>query len=293
MESAAEAHRRYAQVLRLPYIVLDVQHEGLVLDAWSRLRLVIQNGGFGRAQNVVIRVAGEQFEGQIAETQMVATLPAGQSEEQELDVKPLEHGDSVPLRVHISYLDQNGEPHRREETIYLAVARKATKRVPGSLRVPGDAASTWSTAAWTGEPLVPPTVDVEIRISDASQDYGVELTLNGGQVFTGGRMPKSILEWLPSGDPTQDGLQLFDNLFHDGAMRKGWHVARGLAQQQGALRRIRLRIDPEVDDLHRLPWELLMTMRSCSRRVNRHRFRAICPLTSLGAPPWLGVRSAS
>ncbi|MBN1248959.1 MAG: PQQ-binding-like beta-propeller repeat protein, partial [Anaerolineae bacterium] len=249
--SAVEARRRYAQVLGLPYIVLDVQHDGLLLDAWSRLRLVIQNGGFGRARDVVIRVAGEQFEGQIAETQMVAALPPEQSVEQELDVKPLEHGDSVPLRVQISYLDQNGEPHRREETIYLAVAKKAAKRVPGSLRVPGDAAA----AAWTGDPL--PTVDLEVRVSRGSRDYAVELTLNGGQVFSGGHLSKSILEWSTSGDATQDGVQLFESLFHDGAVRKGWHVARGLAQQQGALRRIRLRIDPDVAELHRLPWELL------------------------------------
>jgi hypothetical protein len=253
VDRAAEARRRYAQVLGLPYIVLDVQHEGLVLDTWSRLRLAIQNGGFGHARNVVVRVEGEQFEGQIAETQTVAALPAGQSEEAELDVKPVEHGESVPLRVQISYLDQSGEPHRREETIYLAVAKKAAKRVPGSLRLPGDATA----AAWTSDPLALPTVDLEIRISRGSRDYGVELTLNGGQVFGGGHLSRSILEWVPSGDATQDGLYLFESLFHEAAVRKGWHVARGLAQQQGALRRIRLRIDPDAAELHQLPWELM------------------------------------
>jgi len=253
LERAAEARRHYARVLGLPYIVLEVHHDGLLLDAWSRLRLVIHNAGFGRARDVIIRAEGEQFEGQITETQMLAALPAGQREEAQLDVKPLEHGESVPLRVQIAYLDQNGEPHRREETLYLAVARKAAKRVPGSLRLPGDAA----TGAWAGDPLALPPVDLEIRISQGSRDYGVELTVNGTQVYSGGRVPKSILEWVPSGDSVQDGIYLFDALFQDGALRKGWHVARGLAQPQGALRRIRLRIDPDVPELHRLPWELL------------------------------------
>ncbi len=253
LERAAEARRRYAQALGLPYIVLEVHHDGLLLDAWSRLRLVIHNAGFGRARDVVIRAEGEQFEGQITETRTLAALPAGQREEAQLDVKPLEHGESVPLRVQIAYLDQNGEPHRREETLYLAVAKKAAKRVPGSLRLPGDAA----TGAWAGDPLALPPVDLEIRISHGSRDYGVELTVNGTQVFSGGRMSKSILDWVPSGDPVQDGITLFEGLFHDGAVRKGWHVARGLAQQQGTLRRIRLRIDPDMPEVHRLPWELL------------------------------------
>ncbi len=254
IERAAEARRRYAQVFGLPLIVVDAQHAGLVFDAWSRLRLVIRNGGYGLARNLIIRVAGEQFEGQIAETQTLAALPVGQSEEQVLDVKPLAHGDSVPLRFQIDYLDRNGEPHRREETIYLPVAKETAKRVPGTLRILSESGGALE---WAGSSLAIPTVDLEIRIGHGTRDYSVEVTLNGGQVFSGGQLSRAIVDWSPTGDLVADGHYLFESLFRNGAVRKAWHVARGQAQQQGALRRIRLRIDDDVSVLQRLPWELL------------------------------------
>ena len=254
VEKADEARRRYAQVLELPLVAVEVQHRGLVLDAWSRLRLTFRNGGYGTARNVVIRAAGDHFEGQIAETQMLAALPAGQSEVRELDVKPLAHGDSVPLRMQIVYLDQNGEPHRREETIYLSVAREPAKRVPGALRILSEIGE--ATGAF-GMPPAPPTIDVEIRIGKGPRDYRVEVTLDGGQDFPGGRLSRGIAAWVPSGEPTDDGRYLFESLFHDGAVRKAWTIARDRAQRAGALRRVRLRIDEEAGELQRLPWELL------------------------------------
>jgi outer membrane protein assembly factor BamB len=254
VERAGEAHQRYAQVLELPLITVEVSHGGLVLDAWSRLKLTFRNGGYGVARNLVIRAAGDHFEGQIAETQELAALPIGQSETRELAIKPIAHGDSVPLRIQMAYLDQNGEPHRREETIYLSVAKELAKRVPGALRILAEQAGGLGAF---GVQLSPPMVDLEIRLGRGAQHYNVEVTLNGGQVFQGGRLARSVQSWSPSGDAIEDGRFLFESLFRDGAVRKAWHIARDRAQSGGALRRVRLRIDEEVAELHRLPWELL------------------------------------
>ncbi|MGC9468866.1 MAG: PQQ-binding-like beta-propeller repeat protein [Anaerolineae bacterium] len=253
-DKAAEARQHYAEVLGLPLITVEVQHGGLVLGAWSRLQLVIRNQGYGLAKNLVIRVAGDRFEGQIAETQTLAALPAGRDRQQELDVKPLEHGDSVPLRVQISYLDQNGEPHRREETIHLAVAQEAAQRTPGILQIPSE---TGLLANWARQPALEPTVDIEIRVGRDRKGYTVELTLNGTQVFSGGHMDPSVVDFVPTGDLVQDGRYLFDALLRDGAVRKGWHVARGQAETINARRCVRLRIDDSAVELHQLPWELL------------------------------------
>ena len=61
-------------------------------------------------------------------------------------------------------------------------------------------------------------IDLEIRVGRRANDYSVELTLDRGageplQVFAGGQMPLSILEWASTGDVGRDGRELFEMLF--------------------------------------------------------------------------------
>jgi outer membrane protein assembly factor BamB len=131
MERAVPCRREVARCLRQPVITLDVEHEGLVLDAWSRLRFIVRNEGYGPARNLAIRARGDQFEGQVTATRRIATLRAGQERTDWLDVRPRAYGDSVPLRVSVEYEDQAGESCTCEHTIYIAVARSEAARRPG------------------------------------------------------------------------------------------------------------------------------------------------------------------
>jgi hypothetical protein len=106
-----------------PVIALDVRHEGLVLGAWSRLQFSVRNAGYGPARNLVIHAEGEQFEGQVTQTRRIVALQAGREQTEWLDVRPLQHGDSVPLRLRVEYQDQAGEMCYCERMIYIAVAR--------------------------------------------------------------------------------------------------------------------------------------------------------------------------
>ena len=253
-DQADSARHRYAECLGLPLVTLEIQHDGLVASTWSRLRLKVHNQGYGVAKDIVIRVAGDQFEGQIVETRVLPAVPAGGTLEQELTVKPLEYGDSVPLNVQISYRDHNGEPHRREELLSLQVCRVDAGSAAASFLIPAQGAAR---RIARGLDELEPCVDIEIRVRRGRRDFDVELTLDGGQVFSGGHLSKGILSWAPNGDPAQDGQYLFNTLLHDGVVRKGWHIARGQAEQRGVPRRVRLRIDDDAAELHRLPWELL------------------------------------
>jgi hypothetical protein len=76
-ERAATCRREVAQCLRQPIITLDVKHEGLVLDAWSRLQFIVRNEGASLARNLIIRASGDQFEGQVTATREITTLRAG------------------------------------------------------------------------------------------------------------------------------------------------------------------------------------------------------------------------
>ena len=250
-ERAAAAQRRFASCLGLPVITLNVNHSGLFQDTWSQLDLIVENQGFGVARDVVVRAAGEEFGGEIAETQALAAIPAGQRRKEALTVKPLAHGDSVPLTLQIAYLDKNGEPHRREETLLLTVSHNGTPSAAASYVLP----ARGGVRRLSDGP--PPPLDVEISVRPGRRHYDVELTIDGGQVFAGGHLTKSVLEWLPSGDPVQDGRYLFESLLNDRPIRRGWDRAEGQAEQSGACRRIRLRIDPAAAELQQLPWELL------------------------------------
>jgi outer membrane protein assembly factor BamB len=132
-ERAATCWQEVARCLRQPVITLDVKHEGLVLDAWSRLQFIVRNEGYGSARKLSIRASGDQFEGQVTATRQIATLRPGRERTDQLDVRPLQHGDSVPLRVSVEYQDQAGEPCTCEQTIYIPVARIEADRGGGQV----------------------------------------------------------------------------------------------------------------------------------------------------------------
>jgi outer membrane protein assembly factor BamB len=128
VERAAACQRKVARFLRRPIITLDVQHEGLVQGAWSRLMFVVRNDGYGSARNLIIRARGEEFEGQVTTTRQIATLRVDHERTDWLDVRPRAYGDSVPLRVSVEYTDWEGQSHTLEQTIYIPVARTEITR---------------------------------------------------------------------------------------------------------------------------------------------------------------------
>ena len=134
IERAAACRIKLARCLELPIITVDVQlDKGLMLDAWSLLRFIVRNEGYGPARNLVIRASGDQFKGQVMRTQRIVTLRAGLAHTAVLDVCPREPGDSVPLRVRAEYQDRAGELCFHEDTIYIAVARTQATRREGQI----------------------------------------------------------------------------------------------------------------------------------------------------------------
>ena len=130
-ERAAACQEKVARWLRQPVIRLDVQHEGLVLDAWTRLQFIARNEGYGPARNLIIRASGDQFQGQVMATQRIIRLEAKGESADWLDVRPREYGDSVPLRVSVEYQDLSGATCVCEQTIYISVAQTETGRGAG------------------------------------------------------------------------------------------------------------------------------------------------------------------
>ncbi len=131
VERADDCQREVARWLSQPLITLDVEHEGLVLETWSKLELIVHNKGYGPARNLVIRASGDEFEGQVMRTQRITTLRAERNRTERLDIRPLEHGSTVPLRVQVEYLDRSDGKHCHEHTIYIAVTHPDDARRQG------------------------------------------------------------------------------------------------------------------------------------------------------------------
>jgi hypothetical protein len=135
-QRAGECWRENARLCKHPVITLDVQHEGLVLNAWSRLQFTVRNEGYGPARDLVIHASGDEFEGQVMTTRRISTLRAGRERTDWLDVRPLEYGETVPLRVNVEYNNQEGKVCAAGQTIYIPVARAETDRGTGqTLRI--------------------------------------------------------------------------------------------------------------------------------------------------------------
>jgi hypothetical protein len=129
-DTRAEACRQEVGRYRCwPDLVVEVKHDGLLLNHWTRLRFTVHNRGHGAAHQLLIRARGGQFEGQVTETRQIITLQPGQTREDWLDVRPLAPGDSVPLRVSIDYQDQGGNSCAWERTIYLFVAQAGERQM--------------------------------------------------------------------------------------------------------------------------------------------------------------------
>jgi outer membrane protein assembly factor BamB len=127
-ERQLACEREVARHTRQPIIAMHVEHEGLVLDAWSQLQFIVRNEGYGPAYNLTICTEGDQFEGQVMATLRFIVLRDGSTVISPLDVRPLQHGGSVPLRVCANYVDWEGTAHILEQTLYIPVARDEDHR---------------------------------------------------------------------------------------------------------------------------------------------------------------------
>src|SRR5688572_2418384 len=87
--------------------------------------------------------------------------------------------------------------------------------------------------------------------------YRIELTLDHAQECAGVADLDDLKPWDAVSAETKEeyGARLFDRLLPAGALRDGWNRMRG----QSPLRRLRLRIDDQLPQLHRIQWELLRT----------------------------------
>ncbi|MGD8584338.1 MAG: SUMF1/EgtB/PvdO family nonheme iron enzyme [Chloroflexota bacterium] len=97
--------------------------------------------------------------------------------------------------------------------------------------------------------------EVTIQISPGSNgDFQVSIA-GAGYGPIKGALDRSQLPWTATLSPTADGQRLFNWLFADEALKTAWNELQGFHAQ----RRLRLLIDnePELAELHGLPWELL------------------------------------
>jgi hypothetical protein len=123
-DQAERGRVELARLRHLPYLTISVEHGPLVWQSWSHIRFKVGNVGGGLARNLMIRAARDgQFEGQVTDTRQIVSLKPGQHRLDWLDLRPLAHGPSVPLRVTIEYLDSADRTASWQKSLYVPVAQ--------------------------------------------------------------------------------------------------------------------------------------------------------------------------
>ena len=175
--------RQVARYQQQPILDLSLEHDGLVLNAWSALQLTVKNTGYGRASSIGIQESGAQFEGEVASSQYYFRLNAGEEYAINLALRPLEYGNNVPLRLTLEYVDRARSSHKLQKTLYLPVAQRAADRVEGqianifSATVASNSVTTKEVEAWQGSSLA---MERELRgklVTSFSEDELEELCL--------------------------------------------------------------------------------------------------------------------
>ena len=123
-----------AKYERQPVLDLSIEHDGLVLNVWSELQLTLLNNGYGPARRIEIYASGEQFAGQVASSKKFFKLLPGKELIVVLTVRPLQYGDSVPMKLTLDYQDNKAQMCRMGKTIFVSVAQERSDRVVGQLQ---------------------------------------------------------------------------------------------------------------------------------------------------------------
>ncbi len=125
--------RQVARCRELPILELSVEHEGLVLNVWSRLKITVCNTGYGLARHIVVEAAEDRFSGEMVSTRAFFSLKRDETRLIVLTVRPRQYGDTVPLRLTLAYLDSAGNKQILEKTLFIPVAGAEADRVEGQM----------------------------------------------------------------------------------------------------------------------------------------------------------------
>ncbi|RLC89592.1 MAG: hypothetical protein DRI77_15585 [Chloroflexi bacterium] len=131
-EKATEAQRAAAHCRGEPFVTVEMEHAGLVVDTETYLKFTVRNEGAGIARSLVIRATGEGFAGGVRKTQRLLTLRAGQAQQQWLHVCPQRAGDHVQMEITLEYAGSSGETQTRQQVLDLAVAATPAQRGAGA-----------------------------------------------------------------------------------------------------------------------------------------------------------------
>ncbi len=125
------ASEKQARYWHQPILALKLKSGTLVFNAWSKLDYTIRNEGFGAAQQVLVKVADDRFEGQGSHSQTLVTIAPQKDYQHWLDVLPKAYGTDVPMQLVIEYKDPQGNIHLLERTVYVPVTSD-TQPITGS-----------------------------------------------------------------------------------------------------------------------------------------------------------------
>lgn len=135
--SSADACDRMCRFYRRqPLLHVDaLKHEEFVADHWGKLAIVVQNQGWGQADNIFIAASGH-FETDLSQVPQKFGLAVDHDGESVWYIQPAQAG-TVPLHLNISYTDGKGKAMPSiKHTVEIQVADAGSGRItPGQIQI--------------------------------------------------------------------------------------------------------------------------------------------------------------
>lgn len=121
-ETRYRCEREVARYRREPILTLDIGPEPMEVNAWSELKYMVRNEGFGPARSLFVRLKEDMFKTEEVHTSSIFTLAPNQTYRHSILVQPRQHGTTVPIWLVVEYIDRQGRARVETHQFTLDVA---------------------------------------------------------------------------------------------------------------------------------------------------------------------------
>jgi outer membrane protein assembly factor BamB len=128
-EERVRAQTEVARYRKQPILEIEVTYDDLEEDTWSTVNYTVVNKGFGPARLMQVFIERDRFETEHSITAARPVLhPDSPPYTTRTQVRPLEKGEGVPMKVVVDYRDVRNQDHRFDRTFNVLVGSQGEER---------------------------------------------------------------------------------------------------------------------------------------------------------------------
>jgi outer membrane protein assembly factor BamB len=121
-EARLRAQKEAARYRRHPILEVKIEHQHLKVESWASITYLVRNEGFGPARLMGVSVNPGRFEIERTSSFIQPVLhPGSDPHQSSLQVRPLQKGAGVPMKLIVEYQDLDRQKYRFDRTFNVPV----------------------------------------------------------------------------------------------------------------------------------------------------------------------------